>query len=159
MEIFAHWAIPSHRKNFEEFMLMLQYHQMMSDLKKMPQEISEALSKSTELTKENQSYWWVTTMVMTQALGTECVCLSLSLNQSEDSGYISVASSKESCLLQSKARGFFFTSRIHCDQVWRVCEPLHPLSFPTQYPWDRKGLHHHGDINQPWASCALKGDI
>ncbi|GAB1298820.1 Predicted gene 6401 [Apodemus speciosus] len=57
MGIFAPWAMPSHRNNFEKFMLTMQYHQMMTDLKKMPQEISEALSKSTELTKENQSYW------------------------------------------------------------------------------------------------------
>ncbi|GAB1298791.1 Predicted gene 17174 [Apodemus speciosus] len=45
------------RNNFEKFMLTMQYHQMMTDLKKMPQEISEALCKSKELTKENQSYW------------------------------------------------------------------------------------------------------
>ena len=85
-------AMSSHRNNFEKFMLTMQYHQMMTDLKKMPQEINEALSKSQELTKKNHSYWWVTNMVMTQALGTECVCPSLSLNQSEGSGYILFAS-------------------------------------------------------------------
>ena len=73
MGIFAPWSMPSHRNNFEKFMLTMQYHQMMTDLKKMPQEISEALSKSQELTKENHSYWWVTNMVMTQALDTMCL--------------------------------------------------------------------------------------
>ena len=69
-------------------MLNMQYQQMMTDLKKMPQKLSVALSKYKELSKENQMYWWVTTMVMTQALGTECVCPSLTLIQSEGSGYI-----------------------------------------------------------------------
>ena len=86
--LFAICALPSHRNSFETFMLKMQYHQMMTDLKKMPQELSGALSKCKELTKENQMYWWVTTMVMTQVFRTACVCPSLSLNQSESSGYI-----------------------------------------------------------------------
>ncbi|XP_052046262.1 uncharacterized protein LOC127690788 [Apodemus sylvaticus] len=57
--ILAHYTNKdlNYRNNFEKFMLTMQYHQMMTDLKKMPQEISEALSKSQELTKENHLYW------------------------------------------------------------------------------------------------------
>ena len=54
---FVHWAMPSHRINFETFMLEMQHDQVMTDLKRMPQDISEALSKCKQLTKENQFYW------------------------------------------------------------------------------------------------------
>ena len=84
--------MPSHKNNFETYMLTEQHHQMITNLKKMPQEISEALFKFKQLPKQNHFYWWVTHMVMTQALGTECVSPSLSLNQSEGSGYILFAS-------------------------------------------------------------------
>ncbi|GAB1298819.1 Predicted gene 8005 [Apodemus speciosus] len=47
----------SDRNNFETFMLKMQYHEMMTNLKKMPQELSGALSKCKELSKENQMYW------------------------------------------------------------------------------------------------------
>ena len=47
----------SHRTNFETFMLEMQNNQMMTDLKRMSQDISEALSKCKQLTKENQFYW------------------------------------------------------------------------------------------------------
>jgi hypothetical protein len=46
----------SHRINFETFMLTMQHDQVMTDLKRMTQEISEALSKYKELTTENQLY-------------------------------------------------------------------------------------------------------
>ncbi|XP_052046258.1 uncharacterized protein LOC127690772 [Apodemus sylvaticus] len=45
------------RNNFESFMLNMQYTEMMTNLKKMPQELSVALSKCKELSKENQMYW------------------------------------------------------------------------------------------------------
>ena len=57
MGLFAPWAIPSHRINFETFIIKMQHDQVMTDLKRMPQDISEALYKYTELTKENQFYW------------------------------------------------------------------------------------------------------
>ena len=57
MGLFVHWAMPSHRINFETFMLEMQHDQVMTDLKRMPQDISEALYKYKELTKENQFYW------------------------------------------------------------------------------------------------------
>ena len=44
--------MPSHRNNFETFMLKMQHYQVMTDLKKMTQEISEALYKFKELTKK-----------------------------------------------------------------------------------------------------------
>ncbi|XP_052046519.1 uncharacterized protein LOC127690991 [Apodemus sylvaticus] len=44
------------RNNFESFMLNMQYTEMMTNLKKMPQELSVALSKCKELSKENQMY-------------------------------------------------------------------------------------------------------
>ncbi|EDK98137.1 mCG141736, partial [Mus musculus] len=44
------------RINFETFMLEIQQDQVMTDLKRMPQDISEALYKCKELTKENQLY-------------------------------------------------------------------------------------------------------
>lgn len=46
-----------HRINFEFKMLMMQRQQVVTDLKKMPQQISKALNKSKQLTNENQSYW------------------------------------------------------------------------------------------------------
>ena len=54
---FVLWAMPSHRINFETFMLEMQHDQVMTDLKRMPQDISEALYKYKELIKENQFYW------------------------------------------------------------------------------------------------------
>ena len=158
MGLFAICALPSHRNNFETFMLKMQYHEMMTDLKKMPQELSGALSKCKELTKENQMYWWVTTMVMTQVFRTACVCPSLSLNQSESSGYIYCILLKR-ILPPSKRGSRVFTSSNHFDKVWRVCEPLQPFYFPFQYSWDRKGLNNDRDFNQPWASWALEVDL
>ena len=49
--------MPSHRINFETFMLEMQHDQVMTYLKRMTQDISEALYKYKELTKENQFYW------------------------------------------------------------------------------------------------------
>ena len=57
MGLFVPWATPSHRINFETFMLEMQNNQMMTDLKRIPQDISEALYKYKELSKENQFYW------------------------------------------------------------------------------------------------------
>ena len=141
MGIFAIWSLPSQRNNFESFMLNMQYHEMMTDLKKMPQELSVALSKCKELSKENQMYWWVTTMVMTQLLGTECVCPFLSLKQSEGSGYIYGKPLKRN------------------PASFKALPPLKLLYFPFQNSWDRKDLHNDGDINQPWASLGVKVDL
>ena len=57
MGLFVHWAMPSHRIKIKTFMLKMQHDQVMTDLKRMPQDISEALSKCKQLTKENQFYW------------------------------------------------------------------------------------------------------
>ena len=57
MGLFAPWAIPSHRINFETFIIKMQHDQVMTDLNRVPQDISEALYKYKELTKENQFYW------------------------------------------------------------------------------------------------------
>ena len=57
MGLFVHWAMPSHRIKIRTFMLKMQHDQVMTDLKRMPQDISEALSKCKQLTKENQFYW------------------------------------------------------------------------------------------------------
>ena len=146
----------SHRTNFETFMLEMQHNQMMTDLKRMSQDISEALYKCQHLTKENQLYWWVSNMVMTQELGRGYVCPSMSLNQSEGSG--SILFSLTGSLPPLKQDSKILTSCTHFGKVCRVCEPLKSLSFTTKYPWDRKGLHHDGNINQPWASWALKLD-
>lgn len=91
--------MPSHRIDFENFMIKTQHDQVMTDLNIVFQDISEALYKCKELTKENKFYWWVTNRVMTQALGTECDCLSLSLNQSEGSGNKLFALKQEISLL------------------------------------------------------------
>ena len=56
MGLFVPWATPSHRINFETFIIKMQHDQVMTDLKRMPQDISEALYKCKELTKENQLY-------------------------------------------------------------------------------------------------------
>ena len=96
----------SHRNKGRTFMLKMQHEQVMTGLKRMPQDISEALYKYKELTKENQFYWWVTNRVLIQTLGKGYVCPSLSLNQSRGSIYILFASKPEAWLLQSKALGF-----------------------------------------------------
>lgn len=57
MGFFVPWAMPSHRIKIRTFMLKMQHDQVMTDLKRMPQDISEALSKCKQLTKENQFYW------------------------------------------------------------------------------------------------------
>ena len=57
MGLFVHWAMPSHRIKIRTFMLKMQHDQVMTDLKRMPQDISEALYKYKELTKENRFYW------------------------------------------------------------------------------------------------------
>ena len=57
MGLFVPWAMPSHRIKIRTFMLKMQHDQVMTDLKRMPQDISEALSKCKQLTKENQFYW------------------------------------------------------------------------------------------------------
>ena len=98
--------MPSHRIKIRTFMLKMQHDQVMTDLKRIPQDISEALYKCKELTKENQFYWWVTNRVVIQALGTGYVCPSLSLNQSRGSVYILFASKPEAWLLQSNALRF-----------------------------------------------------
>ncbi|XP_021010698.1 uncharacterized protein LOC110288785 [Mus caroli] len=51
--ILANYTI-NNRINFETYMLEMQHDQVMTDLKRMPQGNSEALSKCKELTKENQ---------------------------------------------------------------------------------------------------------
>ena len=98
--------MPSHRIKIRTFMLKMQHDQVMTNLKRMPQDISETLYKYKELTKENQFYWWVTNRVLIQTLGTGYVCPSLSLNQSRGSVYILFTSKPEAWLLQSKALGF-----------------------------------------------------
>ena len=57
MGLFVHWAMPSHRIKIRTLMPKMQHDQVMTDLKRMPQDISEALYKYTELIKENQFYW------------------------------------------------------------------------------------------------------
>ncbi|NP_001029274.1 uncharacterized protein LOC545047 [Mus musculus] len=54
------------RINFETFMLTMQHDQVMTDLKRMTQEISEALSKYKELTTENQLYYFRTCHLLTE---------------------------------------------------------------------------------------------
>jgi hypothetical protein len=56
MGLFAARVMPSHRIKIRTFMLKMQHGQVMTDLKRMPQDISEALYKCKELTKENQFY-------------------------------------------------------------------------------------------------------
>lgn len=48
--------MPSHRINFETFVLEMEHSQVMKEVKRMPQDISEALYMCKELTKENQFY-------------------------------------------------------------------------------------------------------
>ncbi|XP_034952848.1 uncharacterized protein LOC100042130 isoform X1 [Mus musculus] len=55
--ILAKYKDLNDRTNFETFMLEMQNNQMMTDLKRMSQDISEALYKCQHLTKENQLYW------------------------------------------------------------------------------------------------------
>ena len=57
MGFFVPWAMPSHRIKIRTFMLKMQHDQVMTYLKSMPQDISEALYKYKELTKENRFYW------------------------------------------------------------------------------------------------------
>ena len=57
MGLFVHCAMPSHKIKIRTFMLKMQDDQVMTDLKRIPQDISEALYKYKELTKENQFYW------------------------------------------------------------------------------------------------------
>uniref|UniRef100_L7N292 Predicted gene 3573 n=1 Tax=Mus musculus TaxID=10090 RepID=L7N292_MOUSE len=54
--ILAKYKDLNDRTNFETFMLEMQHNQMMTDLKRMSQDISEALYKCQHLTKENQLY-------------------------------------------------------------------------------------------------------
>ncbi|XP_028617698.1 disks large homolog 5-like, partial [Grammomys surdaster] len=60
--------MPSHRTNFENMMLEMQHDQVMTDLKKIPQEISEALYKCKELSKENQLYCIRNCQLLTESL-------------------------------------------------------------------------------------------
>ena len=57
MGFFVPWAMPSHRIKIRTFMLKMQHDQVMADLKRTPQNISETLYKYKELIKENQFYW------------------------------------------------------------------------------------------------------
>ena len=57
MGFFVPWAMPSHRIKIRTFMLKMQHDRVMTYLKPYPQDISEALYKYKELTKENQFYW------------------------------------------------------------------------------------------------------
>ena len=57
MGLFVHCAMPSHKIKIRTFMLKMQDDQVMTDLKRIPQDISEALYKYKELSKENQFYW------------------------------------------------------------------------------------------------------
>ena len=57
MGLFVPWAMPSHRIKIRTFMLKMQHDQVMTYLKRMTRDISEALYKYKELTKENQFYW------------------------------------------------------------------------------------------------------
>ncbi|EDL20671.1 uncharacterized protein LOC385138 [Mus musculus] len=54
--ILAKYKDLNDRINFETFMLEMQHNQVMTDLKRMPQDISEALYKYKQLTTENQFY-------------------------------------------------------------------------------------------------------
>ncbi|XP_028642878.1 uncharacterized protein LOC114638539 [Grammomys surdaster] len=56
------------RINFETMMLEMQHDQVMTDLKKIPQEISEAMDKCKELTKENQCYCISNCHLLTESL-------------------------------------------------------------------------------------------
>jgi hypothetical protein len=53
MGLFAPWAMPSYWIKFETFMLEMQHHLVMTDHKKMRQEICEVLYKCKETTIEN----------------------------------------------------------------------------------------------------------
>ncbi|XP_028639015.1 disks large homolog 5-like [Grammomys surdaster] len=68
--ILAHYANRdlNNRTNFENMMLEMQHDQVMTDLKKIPQEISEALYKCKELSKENQLYCIRNCQLLTESL-------------------------------------------------------------------------------------------
>ncbi|XP_028643294.1 uncharacterized protein LOC114638883, partial [Grammomys surdaster] len=68
--ILAHYANRdlNNRTNFENMMLEMQHDQVMTDLKKIPQKISEALYKCKELTKENQLYCIRNCQLLTESL-------------------------------------------------------------------------------------------
>ncbi|EDL26818.1 mCG114156, partial [Mus musculus] len=54
--ILAKYKDLNDRINFDTFMLEMQHNQVMTDLKRMPQDISEALYKCQHLIKGNQLY-------------------------------------------------------------------------------------------------------
>lgn len=80
--------MPYCRINFESEMIMMQHRQVMTDLEKIPDRVSEAFTKSKHLINENKYYWWVTNWVMTPGLDTEYVCPSLTLCQIDVRFYI-----------------------------------------------------------------------
>lgn len=49
--------MPYHRNNFESEMLMMQHEEVMTDMKKMREQVNRALVKCTHLTLENDWYW------------------------------------------------------------------------------------------------------
>jgi len=71
--------MPYHRNNFESEMLTMQHQEVMTDMKKMSEQVNRALVKCTHLTLENDWYWWVTYKVVTPAQDTACVSPFLSL--------------------------------------------------------------------------------
>ena len=48
--------MPYHRLNFEPEMLKMEHNQVMSDIQKLPMEISDALVKCKGLMEENELY-------------------------------------------------------------------------------------------------------
>ena len=56
MGIFAPGAMPYHRLNSELEFLKMERQKEMSDMKKFPKEISEALNKCKVLTEKTNSY-------------------------------------------------------------------------------------------------------
>ena len=55
--LFDPWTTPCHRNKFESEMLMMQHEEVMTDMKKMSEQVNRALVKCTHLTLENDWYW------------------------------------------------------------------------------------------------------
>lgn len=87
-------AMPYHRLNFELEMLTMEHNQLMSDLQKLPMEISDALDKCKRLMEETESLRRVP-----DYMGRDCFYPSLSLTQSEVSGSSLSTSEQASCLV------------------------------------------------------------
>lgn len=56
MEFFCLGAMLYYRMNYELEMLTMEHNQVMSDIQKLPMEISDALDKCNRLTEETESF-------------------------------------------------------------------------------------------------------